>query len=236
MSLPSVFSFISSSDAFWSNLTLDTIRNITSTCKGFQSEMLLGQQRIHLKHALLAMIKARPSALGGWALSFADAKYRFSLTDDLLIEHCAALPVYSKYHICVDGIDQYRTLWFSPSIGFMDAFQIAMNHPDGGLEFCMKQRHEYDIGVVQSANDLLEEVGDRFSWMVKNTQWQDSVEKDELRFDLRVAESRVESIVRSMVNPQRRILEMEKNVALLNSQKQALFERFSRLCGTALQQ
>jgi hypothetical protein len=118
----------------------------------------------------------------------------------------------------------------------MDAFQIAMNHPDGGLEFCMKQRHEYDIGVVQSANDLLEEVGDRFSWMVKNTQWQDSVEKDELRFDLRVAESRVESIVRSMVNPQRRILEMEKNVALLNSQKQALFERFSRLCGTALQQ
>ena len=224
MSLPSVFNLVSSYDAFWGDLTLDTIRMIGSTCKGFQSEMLFVRE-----HALIVMIKSRPQALGGWALSFSDAKYRFSLSDDILIEHCSTLPVGNKHRICLDGINQYKSRWFSPSISFMDAYQLAVNHPDGGLRFCMKQRHEYDIRVIQSAIDLLEEIGDRISWMVKNTV--DLAEENErLRFDIRVANLRIESIRSMLMQPSpRRILQIENNITSLNSQKQALFERFGSL-------
>ena len=190
MSLPIVFDIVSQSDEFWGNSTLNVIRMITSTCKGFRAEMLGDenvfaanpkkrpnkkhqqeeqQQRlpniIIVKQALLTMIKYRPSALEDWSLSFSNVKYRFSLQVDVLIKHCAALPVENEFHLTAVNIHRCKAGYYFPYIGFMDAYELAVNR---GLKACMERRNKYDDKVRHSANELIREVSDLFSPMRSN--------------------------------------------------------------------
>ena len=188
MSLPIVFDIVSQSDEFWGNSTLNVIRMITSTCKGFRTGMLGDENvfaanpkrpnkkhqqeeqkqrlpNIIIKQALLAMIKSRPSALEDWSLSFLDVKYRFSLHVDVLIKHCAALPVEDEFHLTAVNIPRCKAGYFFPYIGFLDAYELAVNC---GLKACMERRNKYEDKVRHSAYELIDEVRDLFAPMRSN--------------------------------------------------------------------
>ena len=138
------------SNSFWANATLNVLRMLLSTSKGFNAALT----GVNEQHALLAMIKNRPNAINGWVLKMSDAKYRFSLQLDAMVERCVALPVNDRCHIRaaldgshVGGCGVYGT------IHFIDAYRLAANGV-GGMRVSMEQRHQFDMRVMESVREL----------------------------------------------------------------------------------
>jgi hypothetical protein len=163
MPLESVFSILSFSDSFWKKATLNVLRMLMSTSKGFHKELTnnntssssttknIAEEEEHAPLLLSMIIRARPHALNGWVLKFSDAKYRFSLHPDVMAMHCAALPVENRCHFYTPYSSEREVYMKIP---FIDAYKLAVA---GGLKSAMERRHQYDIELEESINKLVVE-------------------------------------------------------------------------------
>ena len=160
MPLTCISSILFTSDAFWGNTTLSTLRLLLSTSKGFHSELMIPYNGKKSKtpspteHALLTMMQQRPKELRGWRLTFEDASYCFSLRPAVMIKHCRGLPSDDKFHMSDTVVDLVRKGRKRGYIRFMDAFRLVLNSK-GGLADAMERRHKADIGVLSSAKSIL---------------------------------------------------------------------------------
>ena len=157
MPLERVSSIILLSDSFWETSTLDVLRMLMSTSKGFHAELNTTTSSGMVEHALLAMIKNRPSGFNRWMLRFSDASYHFSLQMDEMITYCAALPLENRSHV-PNGTSTKKMRIF-----FIDAYRLAVSN---GMKGAMERRHQFDMKVEESANKLMEKFGfDLFTTM-----------------------------------------------------------------------
>ena len=184
MLLASVTDILYYSDSYWKHMTLNSLRNLMSTSKGFNSEMKKVSSSATnstpmIEFALLSMIKNRPDVFNYWVLSFSTANKIFFLSVEQLIEHCAALPVGNPYRLDVDNADDWMSMESPSGIGFIDAFRLTVNSA-GGLKSAMERRDRFFVGVMASARRILVSVGDRFEQMLGNVE----VAYDALKRDL----------------------------------------------------
>ena len=153
MPLTHVSSILFTSDAFWGNSTLGTLRILLSTSKGFHTELMTPYNGKKSKspslaeHALLTVM--RPVRL-----TFEDAGYCFSLRTAGMIKHCRGLPSDDKFHLSDAVVELVRKGRRRGYIRFMDAFRLVLNSK-GGLADAMERRHKADIGVLSSAKSIL---------------------------------------------------------------------------------
>ena len=266
MQLSCVTDILFQSDSFWGNANLNVLRIIVSSCKGLKSE-LLGNvkkdkkdvQRMPLfNHALLTMIRLRPSENNNWELSLNSAKYRFSLQKDVMIKHCAALPVEDEFHLTKDNAVRHKLGFFFASIRFIDAFNLASGI---GMKVVMERRHLFEKKVIQSAIAILTavehnikplrlNVKEAIVQLKKNlaTLRKDIVSKkrvpgetellkgtrllDQLFTDLCCAEWKIANISYSIrQTTPKNYLEIESNVSTLKGLKKTLVERYKKHIG-----
>jgi hypothetical protein len=159
MPLTCISSILFTSDAFWGNTTLSTLRLLLSTSKGFHNELMIPYNGKKSKtslteHALLTMMQQRPKELRGWRLTFEDASYCFSLRTAVMIKHCRGLPSDDKFHMSDTVVDLVRKGRKRGYIRFMDAFRLVMNSK-GGLAAAMQRRHQVDIDVLTTAKSIV---------------------------------------------------------------------------------
>ena len=172
-SFASVSGIVFLCDSFWGDFDLNALRNLISTSKGFHDELVTctgvrdnntnNSNRSLTEHALLSMIKNRPSAFNGWVLNFQDAKHRFSLPMDMMLRHCSmVLPIWDRCHRnFIENIYKNRNKNAKGIIHFIDAYRLTVNRP-GGMEASMERRHQLEVKVQHFTHALVEKVGDRY--------------------------------------------------------------------------
>ena len=168
MPLAAVSDILFLSDEFWGNSTLNSLRMLTSTCKGFRAELqgsakkatatTTDKETAHTtttERAMLAMIRHRPTDNSEWTMGFIDAKYHFSIHAAEMIRFCSALPVDDPCHMS----EYYATLYRSglhsiARIRFIDAYRLV-SRKNNGIAAAMERRARHDRRVLQSAKEVV---------------------------------------------------------------------------------
>jgi hypothetical protein len=158
MPLVSVTDILFQSDEFWAHSTLDSLRKLVGTSKGFKVT-LQGES----KQAMTVMMERRPDANAKWELRLVDAKHWFMLNMKTMAVFCTRLPDDSPFHLSEEEAEKAQKrrdpvlIRFmhreDPArISFVDAYKLTLNT---GLKEAMKRRAHFDQGLMDSASESL---------------------------------------------------------------------------------
>ena len=153
MQYETILTFLCRTDSFWKYATVDVIYKLSLVSKELKKEMTYPV----IEHALLTMV-----GTSNLVLQLSDAKYRFSLTVDEIIEHCIALPVGHRCHLraIYAGPNTLRELY--TTIPFVDAYRLMVNRV-GGVRGAMEQRLQFDSGIRESLCKFIDKYGEVFN-------------------------------------------------------------------------
>lgn len=159
MPLAAVSDILFLSDEFWGHSTLNSLRMLVSTCKGFRVDLQgsakkkSGNSAPLIEHAVRVIVQRWSQDNGGeWLLRFSDAKFRFSLQVDAMAKFCAALPGDDECHLSVDEVKRCKAGYFTAYIRFLDAYKLASKN---GLRAAMERRDLFVKKVLRSARESL---------------------------------------------------------------------------------
>jgi hypothetical protein len=175
MPLVSVTDILFQSDEFWANSTLDSLRKLVGTSKGFKVTLQDEDLKVKKKNntslppsltiqAMTVMMERRPAANAGWELRWVDAKHWFMLNMKTMAVFCTRLPAESPFHLSEEEAEKAQekrdpfVVRFmqrredSAYISFMDAYKLTLNT---GLKEAMKRRAHFDQGLMDSAFETL---------------------------------------------------------------------------------
>lgn len=173
MPLVSVTDILFQSDEFWANSTLDSLRMLVKTSKGFKVTLQEEEEGEAKKkkpsltvQAMTVMMERRPAANAGWELKFVDAKHWFMLNMKTMAVFCTRLPAESPFHLSeaeAEEAQKKRDPFVvrymqrredSAYISFMDAYKLITLNT--GLKEAMKRRAHFDQGLMDSAFESLD--------------------------------------------------------------------------------
>lgn len=159
MPLVSVTDILFQSDEFWANSTLDSLRMLVKTSKGFKVTLQgEGKKKKDTPlpsltvQAITVMMERRPTANGEWMLRFVDAKHWFMLRMDTMVDFCTKLPAESSFHLSEADTERVRK-GGTTYICFMDAYKLTLNM---GLKAAMERRAHSHQKLMDSAFDSLD--------------------------------------------------------------------------------
>jgi hypothetical protein len=159
MPLVSVTDILFQSDEFWANSTLDSLRMLVKTSKGFKVTLQgEGKKKKDTPlpsltvQAITVMMERRPTANGEWMLKFVHAKHWFMLRLDTMINFCTSLPAESSFHLSETDTEWVRK-GGTAFICFMDAYKLTLNT---GLKAAMERRAHSDQKLMDSAFESLD--------------------------------------------------------------------------------
>lgn len=158
MPLACISSILFTSDAFWGNTPLKSLRHLLSTSKELHRELTVpydGKKSPSLtEHALLMMMRQRPRDLRGWRLTFEDAGYCFALRTAVMIKHNRGLPPTDAFYMSDFALDLVRRGRKRGYIRFIDAFRLTI-HSKSGLAAAMERRRRVDMQVLETAQNIV---------------------------------------------------------------------------------
>jgi len=173
MPLVSVTDILFQSDEFWANSTLDSLRMLVKTSKGFKVTLQEEEEGEAKKkkpsltvQAMTVMMERRPAANAGWELKFVDAKHWFMLNMKTMAVFCTRLPAESPFHLSeaeAEEAQKKRDPFVvrymqrredSAYISFMDAYKLITLNT--GLKEAMRRRAHFDQGLMDSAFESLD--------------------------------------------------------------------------------
>ena len=203
MLLTFVSSILFQNEAFCGAASLNTLRDMVSTCKGARNELVGGagkskkkQTQSLLQDAVQLMVKRRPASVEGhlwrWdVLRFLDATHRFSIPMTTLMQFCMDLPADDENHLTPKPYKVSPALYGYMSIRFVDSLNLASK---SGLKAAMDRRHEVYTKAIQSAKETrrtFERPLEQMKVNIKNTTKELKRMMDKLRKDA-VGPKRVE--------------------------------------------
>ena len=157
MSLVSVSDILFQSDEFWGNSTLESLRMVVKTCKGFrvtlQGKDKQKEEQSPTEQAIAVMIKRRPKANNKWELTFAEARDWFMLNTRTMVDFCAKFPEDNTFHLSEEDAEDARKGETSFPIGFLDAYKLTVQI---GLKAAMERRAHLDQKLITSALESLD--------------------------------------------------------------------------------
>jgi hypothetical protein len=156
-------------ELFWAGSTLEMLRNLISTSKGFNSELVIvkkGQSLVEF--AIESMMKNNPNFMNKWVLKFSYAKYCFSLQMDMMLHHCVLLPAGDRCHLGIRYWIYKRKTYPNLLIHFIDAYRLTLKRP-GGIKAAMDRRHILEVKVKASAAAHVEKVGNSYRLIEANS-------------------------------------------------------------------